>query len=167
MYKTKILFLVIATIIIPLASFGQAIKLTNQEKSKSMIFSTGDRVSGTTSDDDFIGQIVSISTDSIQIDDRKFAINELTSFGQKKKGSGIGSFLLAALGGAFIGSALAPEKDPCPSCQTVSTEDNGGSAGDAILIVGGAVLAGLAIHTASKNSPKDLKEGTWSIEVIE
>ncbi|MFW5761200.1 MAG: hypothetical protein ACOCXH_09490 [Cyclobacteriaceae bacterium] len=53
------------------------------------------------------------------------------------------------------------------SCTTVIVEDNGGTAGDVIMVAAGVGLGAIAINTAIKNSPKTIAEDMWHLEVVE
>ncbi|MGB3779666.1 MAG: hypothetical protein WA960_14995 [Tunicatimonas sp.] len=112
------------------------------------------------------GELQEISKDSLIIDSKSISLVDLERFGRRKKGSGFWTFISSFVGGAMIGTVLAPEPDPCPSCQAVIVEDSGGTIGDVLLIAGGASLTAVGINTGIKNSPKDLSSGKWVLEIV-
>jgi hypothetical protein len=161
-------------ILLFLAFFGlstnaeaQRIKLTNTKSKKEVILVKGMRVvyvlktkSAT------VGTLTEITTTGMSIDGTPIAYEDLKSLGKRKKGTGFGTFALSFFGGAIIGSVIfADNSDPCPQCQTVSVEDEGGTAGNILAVVGGVTLIALAVNTGVKNSPRDLS--IWKLEVVD
>lgn len=156
--------------ILPLLGFTQKkIKLTNTKSKKEVFLTEGKRVVYVLKDKpgSKTGILNKITADSIVVDERLLGLEELKSIGKKSKGSGFLTFLMAGFGGAMIGAALAPEPDPCQNCQTVSVEDNGGSAFKAIYAIVGLAVVIIAINSATKNSPRNISNEKWSLEVVE
>jgi len=150
-------------------SNAQTIKLTNSKNDNQLILEKGTRISYGLKDNHklFKGELQEITQDSVKVNDEWVAMHNIYSIGKKKKGSGFWTFISAAFGGAMIGTALAPEPDICPSCTTVIVEDNGGTAGDIIMVAAGVGLGAIAINTAIKNTPKTIAEDQWNLEVVE
>lgn len=150
-------------------SNAQTIKLTNSKNGNELLLEKGTRISYRLTGNYklYKGDLQEITQDSIKVEDEWVAINNINMIGKKKKGSGFWTFISAAFGGAMIGTALAPEPDVCPSCTTVIVEDNGGTAGDVIMVAAGVGLGAVAINTAVKNSPKTIAEDMWHLEVVE
>lgn len=150
------------------ASAQKQIKLSSTKSNKVIKLSEGSRVIYTlhTAPKPVVGILNNVQEDSITISNRTIALADLSAIGKRKKGTVVWSTLMAAFGGAMVGSALAPDPDPCPSCQTVIVEDKGGTEGDIILVAGGFTLIGLAINKAVNNSARNIANGKWTLEVI-
>lgn len=147
---------------------AQQVKLTNRNTEKELLVKKGMRVSYVLKSKTkaVTGILNEITDTSITVDTTTVSLDDLARFGKRKKGSGFGMSVMAFLGGAMIGSVLfADNSDPCSQCQTVSVEDEGGTAGNVIAITGGLTLIGLAINTGVKNTPRNLT--VWNLEVIE
>ena len=168
---TWMLFLpaVIISLVLVGSTNAQTIKLTNSQNGKELLLEKSARISYGLKDNYklFKGELQEITKDSIKVEDEWVAINNIDMIGRKKKGAGFWTFISAAFGGAMIGTALAPEPDVCPTCTTVIVEDNGGTAGDVIMVAAGVGLGAIAIDTAIKNSPKTIAENQWHLEVVE
>ncbi|MDN5217232.1 hypothetical protein QQ020_34485 [Fulvivirgaceae bacterium BMA12] len=151
---------------------GQAqkkIRLTNQETGKEFFLTEGMRISYLLKDKSKsrIGILDKIDSDTITVNNELVAIVTLKSIGQKKKGSGFGSFILGGFGSAIFFSAFTREEDPCPNCQTVSVEGEGLSAmGKALAVVGGATMMVLSAKSAVKNSLRDIQT-KWELDIVE
>jgi len=162
-------FLLIFALILIFSIDNQAqhIKLTNHNTKKEVLIKKGMRVSYVLKNKTsaVTGILNEISDVSITVDATTVSIEDLTRFGRRKKGTGFGTFALAFVGGAMIGSVVfAGNSDPCPQCQTVSVEDEGGTLGNVIAVAGGVTLIGLGINTGVKNTPRNLT--VWDLEVI-
>jgi hypothetical protein len=167
--KVKLQFIILC-----LASFSlvtdlqaQRIKLTNSKNQKEVILSEGMRVVYLLqSKKSGIGTLTEITAAGITVEGTTIPYEDLKRLGRRKKGSGFGSFVMSAFGGALIGSVIfAGNSDPCPQCQTVSVEDEGGTLGNVVAVMGGVTLIALAINSGTKNSARDL--AVWKLEVLE
>lgn len=156
---------------VPVLCFAQKkIKLTNTKTNKELVLEEGSRVVYTLKNKrgGKIGILNRIQEDSITVGDRTVGLQELSGLGKKKKGSGLGIILMAGFGGSMVGTALAPDPDPCPKCHNVSTtETEGAVVGQALFIGGGLALVGLAMRSATKNSAVNLADGRWKLEITE
>lgn len=151
-----------------LVTHAQSIRLTNTKSDKVLTLSPGARVVYTLkgSTEAHVGILSRVNSDRMIVDNAEVLYNNLTRLGKKKKGSGFGIFAMSFVGGSFIGSVLfAGNDDPCPQCQTVSVEDEGGTAGDILVVTAGVSLIALAANSATKNSPRKLT--AWKLEVID
>jgi hypothetical protein len=91
---------------------------------------------------------------------------DIQAIGRRKKGTGFLVPLMSIFDGALIGSAFAQDPDPCPSCQKVNVDSQGDIMGDAVFVVAGATLFGLAVLKAVNNSPREISSGKWKLEII-
>lgn len=148
---------------------AQVIKLSHSTSQRSILLKEGIRISYSVKGDkgEKVGQLEKITQQSILIDSTIIALEDIRTIGKREKGARFWAFLGATFGGAMIGTAFAPEPDPCPNCQVVIEENRGGTFGDIILVAGGAALVGYSIHSAIKNSPKDIEHGVWKLTVVE
>ncbi len=160
---------VIICLVLIAPSNAQTIKLTNSKNGNQLLLEKGTRISYRLTGNYKLhkGELLEITQDSIKVKEEWVAIKNINSIGKKKKGSTFWTFISASFGGAMIGTALAPEPDICPSCTTVIVEDNGGTAGDIIMVAAGVGLGAIAINTAIKNTPKIIADDLWHLEVVE
>ena len=141
------------------------IKLTNVNSKNEFYLAEGRRVVCVLNNGKaIVGTLSKISDEQIIVEHQTINISDLSGIGKKNRGSGFGVFVLGFLGGGLIGSSLRPSSDPCPSCQNVSSSDNG-SSGKAFGLVAGFTLAGLSIFKAVRNSPKDVTT-KWRLEIV-
>lgn len=157
----------LACLICATDSQGQRITLTNSKNQKELILTEGMRVVYMLhSKKTGIGTLSEITSAGITVSDSTIPYEDLKKLGRRKRGSGFGTFVMSAFGGSLIGSVIfAGNSDPCPQCQTVSVEDEGGTLGNVVAVAGGATLIALAINSGIKNSARDLT--VWKLEVIE
>lgn len=144
------------------------LKLSNSKSGKEIILEEGARVvyvlktaRGTNT-----GIIKSIGEKEVMIGATAIPLDDFSLLGSRKKGSGAGAVVLAALGGSMIGTALRPDPDPCLNCTRVHVEDEGGTAGEVLFVAGGVALIGLALNLSIKNSARRIGEGAWQLEVV-
>lgn len=162
------LTLLLSILLMTVIASAQSIKLTNTKSGKSLSLPKGTRVVYTLkgSSTAHVGILTDIKTDQMVVDSTSVSYDDLTRLGRRKKGSAFGIMAMSFIGGSFIGAVVFPgNDDPCPQCQTVSVEDEGGTAGDIVLVTAGVTLVGLALNSATKNSARKL--GDWKLEVVE
>ena len=144
------------------------VKLTNLDSGKEIVFTTGSRIVYSTEEfgSKNVGEITEIYQDSLKVDNKTVQIKDIQTIGRRRRGSVFGSLILSILGGATIGTVLAPDPDPCPSCQKVSNE-NDGRVYDVITVGIGATLGTLGIIIGVRNSAKRIEEGAWQLDVLD
>ena len=136
-------------------------KIYLKEGMRVQYFLHGDEMEATT------GYLNEISDSSIVVEGEVVEIKDILAINKKKRGSGFWSSFLPALGGTMIGSVIFPRDfDPCPNCQVVSSEDNGGTVGDIIAVSTGIGLVALGTHTTIKNTPNNVTH-KWKLKVID
>lgn len=144
------------------------LKLTHKTRGKEIAISPGDRVAfvieNTTKTE--VGILGKVTTDSIWVEGQSHALNSLSRFGVRAKGSGFGSVAFGALGGSFLGAAIAPEPEvQCSGCNRITTEDDSYAVGKAVFGVLGVGFASWGIAIGIKNSARDLRK--WQLAVVE
>lgn len=166
-FKKIVLILLLAAT--PFICEAQQIKLVHAKSGREISLVPGTRVVyvSEASRSAKVGILKEIYQDSITVDDKILYLKDIRKIGRRKKGSGFGSFILAALGGATIGTVLAPDPDPCPRCQTVSSPGDDGRIYDVVEVGIGAALIGLAVSIGARNSARDVKSGTWQLEIVD
>ncbi|MBK0402120.1 hypothetical protein I5M27_03935 [Adhaeribacter sp. BT258] len=155
----------------------KAIQLTNKTTGKKLKpITTGARVAyflkpvnGKSQSKAITGILSEISTETLTVNGVTFNVNDLYSFGTKKKGSGFGSFLLSGFGTALVVGAISNQTQdpapPCRNCHVVTTGEDKAMAGTVVLSGIGLGMNVLSINKIIKNSPRNLKK--WDLEIID
>lgn len=159
-------FLLIFILTLPFLTFGQKkVRLSNMRSGNSILLKEGKRVEYILKDkiESTVGILDSVQNDSLIIDGYKFNIQDLEAIGKKKKGTGFWVTTLTIFSAGWIISAITPDPDPCPNCQNVSDTNAASSVGVFVIGVG---FGALAYSIASNNSPKNINNEVWLLEII-
>lgn len=148
-------------------SAQQKIRLTNTRTGKEITLNNGARIIYVLKAQSRrnIGILQKITPDSIFVGRNYIALTELSAIGKKKRGSDIWICLSGFLGGAMVKTAFEPP--PCHDGQMTIARENPSPTGQAICIAGGISLVAVAFHSAWKNSPKNIIDGEWKMEIID
>ena len=165
--KKNSMRLVVVLLICCFPAFSQkAIQLTNITSGKKQIIKEGQRVEFTTKYDHkhYVGILHTVTVSAITIQDKTYPLDDLTSLGRRRKGSGFWAFTSGAVGaGLIIGAIANSTYDPCPDCEG----DDGSNPGITAAEVGlGLAVLGLGINTVVRNSPRDLVK-KWKLEIVD
>lgn len=144
---------------------GLAIELANKQSNRKIIIREGKRVAFTLKDGKpGKGRVKSITADSIQVGDRRFAVTSVRTFGKRPAGGRFWGIFLMSAGAVMLTAAVMPEPDPCPDCTDVS--EGGNSAIIAEVGIGVASL-GLGFAIMENTLTRKIEGGTWDIRIVE
>lgn len=167
--KHVLILLTLLAIFVHHSEAQKRIRLTNQHSHKEIYIKEGARIKYVLNHHAGagVGILTKISSDSIMVNGKNININDLLAIGKKNRGSGIGIVALAALGAQLIIGSIQPAQDPCPSCQTVSSTGDGlASAGLVLGVLGGVTIIFIALHKATRNSPRNITT-EWKLDVVD
>lgn len=158
----------LAIVFCSLSAFSQsglAIELANKQSNRKIIIKEGKRVAFSLKDGNpGKGRVKSITADSIQVGDRRFAVTSVRTFGKRPAGARFWGIFLMSVGGIVLTAAVIPEPDPCPDCIDVSENDN--SAVIAEIGIGVASM-GLGYAILENSFSRKIEGGTWDIRIVE
>lgn len=158
----------LAMVLFALQAFSQsglAIELANKQSNRKILIKEGKRVAFTVKDGNpGKGRVKSITTDSIQVGDRRFAVTSVRTFGKRPAGARFWGIFLMSAGSIALTAAVMPEPDPCPDCTDVSDGDNSA----VIAEIGiGVVGLGLGFAILENSFSRKIEGGTWDIRIVE
>lgn len=142
-----------------------AIELSNKQSKRKIIITEGKRVAYSLQNEKAgKGRIKSITPDSIQVGDYRFAVSSVKTFGKRPAGGRFWGIFLMGAGGVLISAAVMPQDDPCPDCYDESDNDN-----SAVFLEAGLGVASLGLGFAilQNSLTRKIEGGKWDIKIVE